>query len=86
MGNDFYETLDEINHHYERHVPKLGIGDNCELENVIVDKDCRIGNNVIIKGGSHLENADHPLFSVKDGIVVVKKGAVFNDGFHMTGQ
>ncbi len=84
MGNDFYETIDEINHQQERQMPKLGIGDNCELENVIVDKDCRIGNNVIIKGGNHIENSDHPLFSIKDGIIVIKKGAVINDGFLMT--
>ncbi len=83
MGNDFYETIDEINHLQERHLPNLGIGDYCELENVIVDKDCRIGNNVIIKGGNRIDNSDHPLFSIKDGIVVIKKGAVINDGFHM---
>lgn len=82
IGNDFYETIEEINN-IDRRIPKLGIGDNCELENVIVDKDCRIGNNVIIKGGSHLENADHHLFSIKDGIIVIKKGAIINDGFQM---
>lgn len=84
MGNDFYETIDEINHLQERHLPNLGIGDYCELENVIVDKDCRIGNNVIIKGGNYIDNSDHPLYSIKDGIVVIKKGAVINDGFHLT--
>ncbi len=83
MGNDFYETIDEMNHQHERRIPKLGIGDNCELVNVIVDKDCRIGNNVVIKGGNQFENSDHPLFSIKDGIVVIKKGAVINNGFHM---
>jgi len=28
-----------------------------------------------------LEKTDHPLYAVKDGIVVVKKGAVLHDGF-----
>ncbi len=83
MGNDFYETMDEISHNNERNIPKLGIGDNCELTNVIVDKDSRIGNNVTIIGGNHLENADHSLFSIKDGIIVIKKGAVINDGFEL---
>jgi len=81
MGNDFYETIDEINNNNLRNIPKLGIGDHCELTNVIVDKDCRIGNHVHIKGGAHLENSDQSLFSVKDGIVVIKKGAVIMDGF-----
>jgi glucose-1-phosphate adenylyltransferase len=41
----------------------------------------RIGNNVRINGGAHLENSDHELYTVKDGIVVVKKGAIVPDGF-----
>ena len=83
MGNDFYETIDEIENNDSINLPKLGIGDQCELKNVIVDKDCRIGNNVTIIGGPHLENADHPLFSIKDGIIVIKKSAVINDGFEL---
>lgn len=81
MGNDFYETLEEISHNYERGIPKLGIGDNCNLTNVIVDKGCRIGNNVTIKGGTHLEDSEHALYAIKDGIVVIKKGAVIPDDF-----
>ncbi|MCY7293777.1 MAG: glucose-1-phosphate adenylyltransferase, partial [Ferruginibacter sp.] len=74
MGNDFYETIAEIAHNIEHGIPKLGIGDNCKLKNVIIDKDCRIGDNVQINGGLHLPEADHSLFVVKDGIVVLKKG------------
>ena len=83
MGNDFYETLEQIAYNYERGIPKLGIGDNCSLTNVIVDKDCRIGDNVTIKGGSHLPDADHSLFAIKDGIVVIKKEAIIPDGFEL---
>lgn len=81
MGCDFYETIEEIAYHVAKGIPKAGIGDNCQLTNVIVDKDCRIGNNVVIKGGSHLPDGDHALFTIKDGIVVVKKGAIIPDGF-----
>ena len=83
MGNDFYETLEEIAYNHAKGIPKVGIGDNCNLLNVIVDKDCRIGNNVTIKGGSHLPDADHSLFAIKDGIVVIKKGAIIEDGFEI---
>ncbi len=81
MGSDFYETLEEMNYAAERGLPKMGIGDNCYITNAIIDKNCRIGNNVRIEGGSHLPNGDHALYTVKDGIVVVKKGAVVPDGF-----
>lgn len=79
MGNDYYETLDEML--LNSSVPKIGIGERCYIRNAIIDKDCRIGNDVRINGGHHLENSDHPLYSVKDGIVVVKKGAILPDGF-----
>ncbi|CAN5865335.1 glucose-1-phosphate adenylyltransferase [soil metagenome] len=81
MGNDFYETIEEIAYNYGKGIPRLGIGDNCNFTNVIVDKDCRIGNNVNIKGGPHLTDQDHALYAIKDGIVVIKKGAVVPDGF-----
>lgn len=83
MGNDFYETIEEIAYNHIKGVPRVGIGDNCHLTNVIVDKDCRIGNNVIIKGGNHLTDAEHGLYAIKDGIVVIKKGAVIPDGFEI---
>ena len=81
MGSDYYETLSEIRHDNERGLPKIGIGDRCYIKNAIVDKNCRIGNDVRINGGKHLPDSDHELYTVKEGIVVVKKGAVMPDGF-----
>ena len=81
MGNDYYETLAEIAVNTEKNIPKSGIGDRTYIRNAIVDKNCRIGNDVRINGGDHLTNTDHPLYTVKDGIVVLKKGAVLSDGF-----
>ncbi len=81
MGTDFYETLEDMNSSVERGIPKLGIGERCYIKNAIIDKNCRIGNDVRINGGKHLSNSDHSLYAIKDGIVVVKKGAVLPDGF-----
>lgn len=83
IGSDFYETLTEMSYNIQRGLPKVGIGDNCSLHNVIVDKDCRIGDNVTINGGNHLPDQDHSLYTVKDGVVVLKKGAVIPDGFNL---
>jgi glucose-1-phosphate adenylyltransferase len=80
MGSDYYETIPEMAHALVRGIPKLGIGERCRIENAIVDKDCRIGNDVIIKGGAHLPDSDHAFYTVKDGIVVIKKGAIIPDG------
>ena len=81
MGSDYYETLADIQHAVENGLPKIGIGDRCYIKNAIIDKNCRIGNDVRINGGHHLENTDHTLYTVKDGIVVIKKGAILPNGF-----
>lgn len=83
MGSDFYETIDQIAENHSKGIPKVGIGDNCYLKNVIADKDCRIGDNVKIIGGEHLEPIDHELYAIKDGIVVIKKGAMIPDGYEI---
>lgn len=81
MGQDYFETLDEIAHSQSHGIPTLGIGHRCYIRNAILDKNCRIGDDVRINGGPHLQNSDHSLYTVKDGIVVVKKGAVLPNGF-----
>jgi glucose-1-phosphate adenylyltransferase len=81
MGSDFYETLEEITEDEKNNFPIIGIGSRCHIENAIVDKDCRIGDDVKIKGGTHLEDTDNKLYAVKEGIVVVKKGAILPNGF-----
>lgn len=81
MGSDFYETLVELQHDIDQGIPRVGIGERCYIKNTILDKNVRIGNDVRINGGHHLENTDHSLYVVKDGIVVIKKGAILPDGF-----
>ena len=81
MGSDYYETIEEMNRSTSRGLPRVGIGERCYIRNAIIDKNCRVGNDVRINGGNHLENTDHSLYTIKDGVVVVKKGAVLPDGF-----
>jgi glucose-1-phosphate adenylyltransferase len=81
MGNDYYETLSEIEHDGKIGIPFAGVGNRCYIKNAIIDKNCRIGDDVRINGGLHIENTDHSLYTIKDGIVVVKKGAVIPNGF-----
>jgi glucose-1-phosphate adenylyltransferase len=81
MGNDYFETLEDIALDEKHGLPLLGIGNRCHIQNAIIDKDCRIGNDVRINGGAHLEDGDHALYTIKDGIVVIKKGVVVPNGF-----
>ena len=81
MGCDYYETIEQINKKNASGEPILGIGERCIIEDAIVDKNCSIGNDVQIKGGAHLEKVDHPLYTIKDNIIVIKKGAIIPNGF-----
>lgn len=81
MGTDRYETLEEIEEDGVLGRPLIGVGDRCYINNAILDKNCRVGNDVHINGGTHLQDGDFGLYAVKDGIVVVKKGAIIPDGF-----
>jgi glucose-1-phosphate adenylyltransferase len=74
MGNDYYESLEEVQ---DKNIKTfMGIGERCFIKNVILDKNCRIGDDVRINGGKHLKDKETKNYLVKDGIVVVKKNAV----------
>lgn len=80
MGADFYQDTKEIIAHDEKGLPNLGVGKYCYIERAILDKNCSIGDNVRIIGGKHLSDGEFENYSIKDGIVVVKKNAVIAAG------
>jgi glucose-1-phosphate adenylyltransferase len=76
MGNDYFETLEDM----KKNDINIGIGRNCMIENAIIDKEARIGDNVVIRGSSDLEDIETEHYVIKKGIVVVYKGARIPDG------
>lgn len=78
MGGDFYQSLEEI---LDPNVISMGIGSRCFIKNAILDKNCCIGDDVRINGGKHIEDTETDTYVVRDGIVVVKKGALIPNGF-----
>ena len=58
----------------------LGIGENSTILNGIVDKNARIGKNVVIRGSRGLRDGDGPGYAIRDGIVLVMKNAIIPDG------
>ena len=78
MGSDYYESLEDINNN---DIPILmGIGERCFIKNAILDKNCRIGDDVRINGGKHLEDKETDTYMIKQGIVVIKKSATIPKG------
>jgi glucose-1-phosphate adenylyltransferase len=77
MGCDYYETPDRAR---SDGAPPMGIGPGTTIEGTIVDKNARIGRNVCISPDGKRPDCDGPNFYVRDGIVVIPKGAVVPDG------
>ena len=78
MGSDYYESLENIEKNNIENI--LGIGDRCIINNCIVDKNCRIGDDVQIDGSTYVEDSETDSYLIKDGIVVLKKGATIPKG------
>jgi glucose-1-phosphate adenylyltransferase len=76
MGSDYYD-LEKPSE------PPIGIGPNCHIEGAIIDKNARIGANVVIRPFPRGVEMNTPDWSVQDGIVVVPKNAVLPPGTHI---
>lgn len=79
MGNMNYETMKEREENKRLNRPNLGIGNNCIIRNAIVDMNCKIGNNVQLINKDNREHADGDNYAIRDGIIVIPKGAEIPD-------
>jgi glucose-1-phosphate adenylyltransferase len=73
MGADYYSSEKPAD-------PPIGIGPNCHIEGAIIDKNARIGANVVIRPFPLGTDINTPDWTVQDGIVVVPKDAVIPPG------
>ena len=80
LGCDFYESEESIRQNEREGRPRIGIGENCQIENAIIDKNARIGNNVKISPTGKPNSVDHELYFIRDGIVIIPKNAIIPHG------
>ena len=59
----------------------LGIGRDTVLDRVIVDKNARIGDGVRLVNSAGVDHADGTGYRIRNGIVIVPKGAQIPAGF-----
>jgi glucose-1-phosphate adenylyltransferase len=80
MGADYMETIETL---APGRLP-VGIGDGTTIAGTILDKNCRIGQNVHITNASGIENqGEDEALQVRDGIPIVIKNAQIESGFVM---
>jgi glucose-1-phosphate adenylyltransferase len=80
LGSDYYESQESVARHEKEGQPRVGIGAHCKIENAIIDKNARIGNNVVISPAGKPENVDHERYFIRDGVVIIPKDAVIPHG------
>jgi glucose-1-phosphate adenylyltransferase len=80
LGADYYETAEESDRARAQGLPPVGIGAETSIECAIVDKNARIGQGVRIANADGVKEKDGDGWYIRDGIVVVPKGAVIPDG------
>ncbi|KAK4860470.1 hypothetical protein QYF36_024449 [Acer negundo] len=82
MGADYYQTESEIASLLAEGKVPVGVGHNTKIRNCIIDKNAKIGKNVIIANGDGVQEADRPEegFYIRSGITVIQKNATVKDG------
>lgn len=84
MGSDYFDTDEEVGQHVSAGQPPVGIGSGSQIIGAILDKNCQVGENVLVQNQTMHENCDdyNPCF-VRDGIPILVKGGVLPDGWSM---
>jgi len=79
MGGDYFESPEMVMENHRKGVPDIGIGKNCDIENAIIDKNARIGNNVKLSPAGKPDLYQQEGIFVRDGVLMVLKGAIIPD-------
>ncbi len=80
IGSDGYQTDRERDAELRQGLPPIGVGDDSVIESAILDKDCRIGKGARIIGGPGRPDAEGENYVIRDGIIVIPRGAVVKAG------
>lgn len=80
MGADYYETQEQKEQNRNLGTPNVGVGENSNITRAIIDKNARIGKNVTISNKRGVQNEEGKNYVIQDGIVVIPKNAVVQDG------
>ncbi len=78
LGADFYGTDAEAPTLASG--PKLGIGQDVELDRVIVDKNARIGDGVRLVNAAGVQDADGDGYYIRNGVIIVPKDGIVPPG------
>ena len=80
MGAAVYETVNQRLENTKKGIPNIGIGRGTIIKRAIIDQNARIGNGCRI-GVDDIPRADvdEEMYSIRDGIIVIRKNATIAD-------
>jgi glucose-1-phosphate adenylyltransferase len=80
LGADFHEVPWDFAEDLPPTQPGVGVGANCRISDAIIDKNARIGDNVVLSPEGVEEKWETNTFYKRDGVLIVKKNAVIPSG------
>lgn len=80
MGADYREWPGDKAANRKAGIPNIGIGESSRIRNAIIDKNARIGENVVIENREGIIEAEGQGYAIRDGIVVIEKSATIPSG------
>jgi glucose-1-phosphate adenylyltransferase len=80
MGADIYDSPPIGDDYWRDGVQSLGIGPDSVIQGAIIDKNARIGRQVIIRSIADRPDEEHENWVSREGIVIIPKNAVIPDG------
>ncbi|KAB1214230.1 Glucose-1-phosphate adenylyltransferase large subunit 1, chloroplastic [Morella rubra] len=82
LGADYYETEPEVVALFAEGRGPVGIGENSKIQDCIIDKNARIGKNVVIANSEGVQEGDRSDegFYIRSGVTVILKNSVIQDG------
>jgi len=84
MGADRFENDEDFTENEALGRPNIGVGKNCSIKNAILDKNVRIGDNVVLDPEGLEDNFESGAdVVIRDGVLIVTKDTVLLDGFQM---
>jgi len=80
MGSDVFEDDEDRKKNRDLQRPDMGVGENCQIKNAIIDKGARIGDNVRLSPDGKPDMFEQGDIMVRDGVLLVLKNGVVPDG------
>ncbi|MCA9130239.1 MAG: glucose-1-phosphate adenylyltransferase [Planctomycetales bacterium] len=84
MGSDFFDTDDEIAAQRAKGQPPVGIGSGSHIIGAILDKNCQVGENVVVHNSRNVESCDdYSPCVIREGIPILLKDGILPDNWKM---